>query len=243
MHEKLTAVVWDFDGTLVDTRRKNMNVARSLVEHFTGRSADEFPALRTLPGYERALHRHRHWRDFYRVELQMQESDIDRTEQSWLEFQMRDDTAAETYDGIHDVLATFGHLPQGIVSLNVKPNILRFLEQLELAHHFDQIYGAECVRPGFQKPHPDALLRCIEGLTGGEPGFVVYIGDHETDVECAHNANAHFEQGGTDLRIVSVGALYAPHIDDAHWQVEPDCKVDAPHEIVGELAKIFAGLS
>ena len=32
MHEKLTAVIWDFDGTLVDTRRKNMTVARALVE-------------------------------------------------------------------------------------------------------------------------------------------------------------------------------------------------------------------
>jgi len=240
MHEKLTAVVWDFDGTLVDTRRKNMNVARALVEHLTERSADEFPALRTLPGYERALHRHRNWREFYRVELQMKESDIDRTAQSWLDFQLEDDTAAETYDGIHEVLATFSHVPQGIVSLNLKDNILRFLEQLELAHHFDRVYGAECVQPGLQKPHPDALLRCIEGLTGGEPGFVVYIGDHETDVECAHNANVHFEQAGVDLRIVSVGALYAPHIDDEHWQVEPDCKVGAPHEIVSELARVFA---
>ncbi len=242
MHEKLTAVVWDFDGTLVDTRRKNMNVARALVEHFTGRSADEFPALRSLPSYERALHRHRHWRDFYRVELQMGEADIDRTEQSWLEFQLVDDTAAETYAGIDDVLAAFGHLPQGIVSLNVKPNIVRFLDELDLAHHFASVYGAECVQPGLRKPHPDALLRCIEGLTGGAPGFVVYIGDHETDVECAHNANSHFEQAGADLRIVSVGALYAPHIDDEHWQVEPDCKVNAPHEIVSELAQIFAAL-
>jgi len=240
MHEKLTAVVWDFDGTLVDTRRKNMAVARALVEDITGHAADDFPALRSMPDYERALHRHRHWRDFYRVELGMQESDIDRTQDSWLDFQLADNTAAETYAGIPDVLAGFAHLPQGIVSLNIKANIARFLDQLELAHHFDSVYGAECVQPGLQKPHPDALLRCIEGLTGGEPGFVVYIGDHETDVECAHNANAHFEQAGVDLRIVSVGALYAPHIDDEHWQVEPDCKVGAPQEIMSELAGVFA---
>lgn len=242
MHEKLTAVVWDFDGTLVDTRRKNMNVARALVQDITGRSADEFPALCSMPGYERALHRHRHWRDFYRVELGMQDSDIDRTQDNWFAFQLADDTPTETYDGIHEVLAAFAHLPQGIVSLNIKANIERFLEQLELAHHFDRIYGAECVQPGLQKPHPDALLRCIEGLTGGEPGFVVYIGDHETDIECAHNANAHFEQAGVDLRIVSVGALYAPHIDDEHWQVAPDCKVTAPHQIVSELTQVFARL-
>jgi HAD superfamily hydrolase (TIGR01549 family) len=243
MHEKLTAVVWDFDGTLVDTRRKNMNVARALVENITGRAADDFPALRTMPDYERALHRHRHWRDFYRRELQMSDANIDRTEELWLQFQLEDETAAETYDGIAEVLEAFAHVPQGIVSLNIKANIERFLAQLGLAHHFGQVYGAECVQPGLHKPHPDALLRCIDELTGGAPGFVVYVGDHETDVECAHNANAHFASVGTDVRVVSVGALYAPHIDDAHWQVEPDCKADAPAAILTQLAGVFTTLA
>ena len=57
----------------------------------------------------------------------MAEPDIDSTEANWLEFQIADDTAAETYDGIHEVLNTFGHLPQGIVSLNIRANITRFL--------------------------------------------------------------------------------------------------------------------
>jgi HAD superfamily hydrolase (TIGR01549 family) len=242
MHEKLTAVVWDFDGTLVDTRRKNMNVARALVEDITGRSPDDFPALRTVEGYEHALHRHRHWRDFYRQELQMEEPDIDATEASWLEFQIADNTAAETYDGIHDVLAHFGHLPQGIVSLNIRANITRFLAQLEIEHHFGSIFGAEDVETGLQKPHPHGLLRCIESLTGGAPGLVVYVGDHETDVECAHRANDHFRAAGTDVRVVSVGALYAPHLTDDHWEVEPDGKATRPREIVSELTRIFEGL-
>jgi HAD superfamily hydrolase (TIGR01549 family) len=242
MHEDLTAVIWDFDGTLVDTRLKNLNVARALVEDITGRAADEFPALRTLANYERALHRHRHWRDFYRQELDMAEPDIDRTEGKWLEFQIADETEAETYAGIHDVLDTFAHLPQGIVSLNIKANIDRFLVQLGLDHHFGLVYGAESIQPGMQKPHPDALLRCIAGLTGSRPGLVVYVGDHETDVECAHNTNSHFERNGIDIRVVSVGALYAPHIDDDHWQVEPDGKAQAPLEILSELARIFSTL-
>ena len=39
-------------------------------------------------------------------------------------------------------------------------------------------------------------------------------------------------------KIIALG--YAPHIDDDHWQVEPDCKVGAPHEILTELVEIFA---
>jgi HAD superfamily hydrolase (TIGR01549 family) len=242
MHQKLTAVVWDFDGTLVDTRRKNMTVARALVEDITGRSADEFPALRSLPDYERALHRHRHWRDFYRQELDMLEPDIDRTEANWLEFQIADTTPAETYEGIHEVLETFAHLPQGIVSLNIKTNVERMLAQLELDHHFGRVYGAESVEPGMQKPHPDALLRCIDELTGAAPGLVVYVGDHETDIECAHNTTAHYAEAGKDIRVVSVSALYAPHIDDDHWVAVPNGKANAPHEILSELTRIFSAL-
>ncbi|NKB87757.1 MAG: HAD-IA family hydrolase [Acidobacteria bacterium] len=242
MHQKLTAVVWDFDGTLVDTRRKNMNVARALVKHITGSDPDEFQALQDLAGYEPALHRHRHWRDFYRQELRMGETDIDRTEEHWLEFQIADETPAEIYDGIREVLETFAHLPQGIVSLNIRANITRFLAQLEIDRHFGKVLGAEDVETGYQKPHPHALVRCIEQLTCAAPGLVVYVGDHETDVECAHRANDHFQAAGTDIRVVSVGALYAPHLTDDHWDVEPDGKATAPREILSELTRIFAAL-
>ena len=33
---EVQAVIWDFDGTLVDTRQKNFNVTRALVERIKG---------------------------------------------------------------------------------------------------------------------------------------------------------------------------------------------------------------
>ena len=133
-------------------------------------------------------------------------------------------------------------MPQGIVSLNSESNIDRFLRQLDMRHHFGAIFGHESVETGRQKPHPDALIRCIEALTGGRPGFVMYVGDHETDIECAHRANDHFESLGTDVRVISIGALYAPHHDDGRWEARPDCRAEHPSEIVHGLAEILAGL-
>lgn len=34
---QVRAILWDFDGTLVDTRRKNFDVARAIIESITKR--------------------------------------------------------------------------------------------------------------------------------------------------------------------------------------------------------------
>ena len=51
---RLKAVIWDYDGTLVDSRQKNLSVTRKIVEKITNRSADEFPMLTDLEKYHRA---------------------------------------------------------------------------------------------------------------------------------------------------------------------------------------------
>ena len=37
----LTAVIWDYDGTLADTRAKNWRITRHIVRRFTGVDPDE----------------------------------------------------------------------------------------------------------------------------------------------------------------------------------------------------------
>ncbi|MFN2222862.1 MAG: hypothetical protein ACK2UH_09940, partial [Candidatus Promineifilaceae bacterium] len=48
------AGVWDFDGTLVDTRRKNWQVTRALIPAVSGRPPEAFPALASLEAIEGA---------------------------------------------------------------------------------------------------------------------------------------------------------------------------------------------
>lgn len=241
--DQLTAVVWDFDGTLVDTRQKNLNVTRRLVELLRGIPADSLPALRSLASYERALHRHNHWKDFYREELGMTDADIARAEQNWLEQQVLDETEATSYDGILEVLEELAHLPHGIVSLNARSNILRFLEQLEMHRHFDEVLGFEAVQPHRQKPHPEALVACIDRLTESRPGKVLYIGDHASDMECARNASRHFLECSVQIEVIGIGAVYSPLADASEWEASAHFRAEHPREILTFVAGLASRVS
>ncbi len=237
---EVQAVIWDFDGTLVDTRQKNLNVTRTLVERIKAQPADDFEALRSLQDYERALHHHRHWKDFYRQELGMAENQIRQAEMSWMDQQLEDETAASSYDGILEVLEGLAHLPQGIVSLNATNNILRFLERLRLETHFDEVMGFEAVAPGRQKPLPDALIACADRLTGSRPGRIVYVGDHESDIECVHNANAHYAEHDVPIEVIGISAAYGPLSDDSHWSAEPHYRAEHPVQILTFVTELLA---
>ncbi len=236
-------MIWDFDGTLVDTRQKNLNVTRTLVQLIKGESPDGHDALRSLRHYEHALQRHRHWKDFYRQELGMTGDQIQLAEASWLDQQLADETIAASYDGILEVLEGLAHLPHGIVSLNATRNILRFLERLQLETHFDEVMGVDAVDPGRQKPLPDALLACIERLTGTRPGRIIYVGDHESDIECVHNANIHYVEQEIAIEIIGISAVYGPLSDDSHWSVEPHYRAEHPRQILKFVDELLAAAS
>lgn len=238
MSERLTAIVWDFDGTLVDTRQKNLSVTRALTERIKGAPVERFAALRSLSDYEQALHRHEDWRSFYGHELRMSEEEVLAAGARWGEFQLADRTDAPSYDGVPEVLERLAHLPQGIVSLNSRANILRFLAQLALDHHFDEVVGYEAFEPHRHKPAPDALVACIEALTALRPGTVMYIGDHESDARCVDNTNRYFRTHGIEVDVVSVGAFYAPLADDSGWSTRPHLRAENPGQILDHVEQI-----
>jgi len=237
---EVQAVIWDFDGTLVDTRQKNFNVTRALVERIKGEPPEAFEALRSLQRYEHALHRHRHWKDFHRQELEMTEDQIRLAETSWLDQQLADETAATSYDGIREVLEGLSHLPHGIVSLNATQNIVRFLERLQLQAHFKEVMGHEAVDAGRQKPLPDALVACIDRLTGSRPGRIVYVGDHESDIECVHNTNVHYANQKIPVEVIGISAVYGPLSDDSHWSAEPHFRAEHPQQILTFVTDLLA---
>jgi phosphoglycolate phosphatase-like HAD superfamily hydrolase len=106
------------------------------------------------------------------------------------------------------------------------------LEAGELLPHFKSIVGYEEVHLRKQKPEPDGLLTCLERLTGFRPGCVLYIGDHETDVLCALNANLELQRNHSGVRVMSIGAFYGSNTNAADWSVEPDFKATRVKDII-----------
>ena len=161
-----TAILWDFDGTLADTRRRNYNVVRRLIAEATGRELGGIPALASPEVYDQVNRRYANWRELYALEFGLDEPETDRIGRLWSAYQLEDDTPAEIYGGIREVLEGLHQVGHGIVSQNARHQIARTLAGARLAGHFRVIVGYDDVDIKRQKPEPDGLLACLEQLTG-----------------------------------------------------------------------------
>lgn len=228
----IRAIIWDYDGTLVDTRRKNLNVTRSIIKSITATDVLEFPALRSLENYYSANRSASNWRELYRLEFNLSEKQIDEAGRMWTAYQLNDKTEVACYEGIEAVISDLAKFPNGIVSQNSRSSIALNLEKKSLLPFFDYIVGYEEVDLDKQKPEPDGLLYCIRKLSALESGYVCYIGDHETDVQCVCAANRALRKDDVDVRIVSIGACYDSETDTSTWRIRPDFEVNRVEDIL-----------
>jgi len=228
----INAIIWDYDGTLVDTRHKNLNVTKKIIENTTKIDASEFPALQSLENYDIANRRASNWRKLYRQEFNLTENQIDEAGRMWTAYQLYDNTEADFYEGIEAVINDLSEFPHGIVSQNSSSSIARYLEAKHLRPLFKQIIGYEEVDIKKQKPEPDGLLSCMEKLSALESGYVCYIGDHETDVLCVRAANRVLQENDIRVKILSIGAFYNTAADTSVWNVRPDFEANRVEDIL-----------
>lgn len=224
------AIIWDYDGTLVDSRHRNLSVNRSIIEGLTGRPWGDFPALNSIADYDDAVARCTNWRDFYQNEFGLAEDMLETAGRLWTERQLSDGTPVRPFNGVTEVLESLGHLRHAIVSQNSRRIITATLEPLGLGHRFDHVLGYEEVAPGRQKPAPDGLLECLERLRV-RAGVAFYIGDHPTDAMCVARARDEVARTAPGLEIRSIAALYGGESVDG-WPEAPDHRASTPAEIV-----------
>ena len=165
------------------------------------------------------------WREFYRVSFDLTEEQVDNAGKLWTEYQLKDPTPIPLLRGARVAISALSKFQQGIVSQNSRSNIIRYLKEKNLLSYFKDIIGYEEVKMERQKPIPDGLLLCIERLTDFKPGYVFYIGDHETDVQSALNANNVLKDKKLKLNIISIGAFYGFEVDTSGWSVLPDFQI------------------
>jgi len=103
------------------------------------------------------------------------------------------------------------------------------LDQLDLERHFHAICGVDTFE--VRKPHPDHLTRTIE-IAGGRADYAIMIGDTETDIATAKAAG---------IPVIAVTFGYS----DVHVEsFEPDAMIGHYRELpdrIAELVKTLAG--
>lgn len=226
------AIIWDYDGTLVDTRAKNFSVTKKIMRRLMGMKSGEYPALQSLEAYIRATRTAKNWRELYRSEFHMNEYEIDEAGKLWTEHQLSDDSEVTFFEGIEEAIRSLSRYPNLIFSQNSRSNIAQVLERKDLLRCFVDIVGYEELASGNQKPAPDGLLLCINKMKATTCEHVFFIGDHETDTLCGHNANEELRNRNSGARIINVAAFYGAENDASDWRIKPDHIVTSPPAIV-----------
>jgi phosphoglycolate phosphatase-like HAD superfamily hydrolase len=230
----IDAILWDYDGTMINSVPKNISVTRSIIDEVAPRlSGIHMPdALNSTLKYQVANHAAENWRDLYVNFYGLSVEEADAAGPLWRSHQLNNETPVTAFDGIVDTVRSLGHVPQGICSQNSAENIQQVLSDNDIDQHIDQIVGYDDVPYNSQKPAPDAGLLCLKQMfPSSDTITMLYVGDHEADTIFARNIQKRL---GTDATVVAVAVTYSGAKPDS-WAVKPDWIIDAPEELIERL--------
>lgn len=177
--KKYKAIIYDIDGTLLDTLKMNMYPLMKIIKEETGEdwTFEQVLKFAAYPGMK--------------VMEELGVKDQEKTYARWVQYVNDYEDKATLYKGFEEVLETFKNkkIKQAIVSSKVR-------EQYEIdivSKGIDQYMEAVILEDDttFHKPHPEPLLKCIEKLNL-KPEEVIYIGDAHSDYEASKNAHIDF---------------------------------------------------
>ena len=128
---KLDAILWDYDGTLVNSVPKNIDITKNILTevapHLTGDNLPRY--LRSEADYHYANHAAKNWQDLYVDYYGMSQAEMLRGGSLWAKHQEMNRTAVHFFDGLAQLIATFSTVPHGICSQNSQRNIRSVLAQ------------------------------------------------------------------------------------------------------------------
>ncbi len=227
---KFDALLWDYDGTIVNSVPKNIAITKEIIAEIAPRLAGEnLPKyLKSEAAYHVANHESENWQDLYVNYYDMTEEEMLQAGPLWTPYQLADDTPVELFEGMAEVIRQI-NLPQGICSQNSAENIRKLLVAHQLDGHFGSIVGYDDIPSDAQKPHPYSGVECLKRLLPDAPlETLLYVGDHEGDVIFARNIER--ELGGA-TRVLAVVVTYSG-ADPLGWKHRPDWVIGTPGELL-----------
>jgi phosphoglycolate phosphatase len=184
LRESLTAlgaVVFDFDGTLVDSRIDFARMRAAMVAHLQdwgidgGAGEEQRYVLEMIAhGRERLAHAPLRGAAFVRRAMEIIEA-----------IEMETCAHAAPYAGVMETLGALRRLGFriGIITRNGRSGVNAVLSRFALPH--DALLTRHDVAN--VKPHPEHLLQALEALKAA-PAEALMVGDHPTDMVCAKAA-------------------------------------------------------
>lgn len=176
--KKYKAVIYDIDGTILDTLKMNMVPLMKIIEEETGKKItfEEVLKYSAAPGLKTM------------VDLNIK--DIEGTYARWVKYVNEYEDGATLYDGFEEVFNKFdGKIIQAIVSSKmakqyqidvVEKGIDKYIKAVVLADDTDK-----------HKPDPEPIFKCLKQIQV-MPEDAIFIGDSFSDYQAANNAGVDF---------------------------------------------------
>lgn len=204
--KKYKAIIYDIDGTVLNTLNMNMYPLMKIIKEETGEewTFEQVLKFAAYPGMK--------------VMEELNVKDKEKTYARWVKYVNEYEEGATLYDGFEEVFQRFydAHIIQAVVSAKtakqyqidfVDKGLDQYMETAILADDTDK-----------HKPDPEPLLKCIERLNLSTNG-VIYIGDALSDYQASKNA-------GMDFGYAKWGSVSSQGIDD------PDYIFNQPQDLL-----------
>lgn len=170
-------IVFDVDGTLIDTFYSNMRSLQEVLKDLTGqvRSMEDLGQYFGITGLDAAL--------------QLGFADPHAALRQWEETLCKYTDHNKLYDGIEALLdrLTRAGCGLGVATSRTRAEVEADPILRSVEHYFQFIITADDTPR--HKPHPDPLLRYM-ALAGCAPEQVLFVGDSAYDMQCAAAAGA-----------------------------------------------------
>jgi len=230
---KINLLLFDFDGTLVNTTPLILRTFRATWERVFGFVYDDSQYIKTfgmlLPKAmklltEQAIVEGRIARpDDLAAYLAAREEELTLVYRAFN--QQWHDEMIEPFDGVEETLdelksREFG---LGVVSSKMRAGLLRGLNIYQMTGLFDVIIaGDDCEN---HKPHPEPLLRAIERV-GAARRRTAYIGDSSHDIIA-----------GRAARVRTAAATWGPFPRTELESLHPDYLLDEPRDLLAIFSR------
>ncbi len=227
---KIDAILWDYDGTLVNSVPKNIDITKQILSAVAPRlTGENLPRhLKSEEEYHNANHQSKNWQDLYINFYGMNENEMLKAGTLWTEYQLKNTFPVELFAEIEHTINEIS-LPQGICSQNSSENIDQVLKKNNLSQKFNTIIGYDDIPSNKQKPAAFSGIKCLKQLFGTlKNKTIIYIGDHEGDVEFARNIEIEL---GENNKVISIAAMYSG-ADTKLWTYQPDFEIENPSDLL-----------
>lgn len=234
------AILWDYDGTLADSSKKNIEVTIEILRRFIPDVDENVPeALASRTSYQDAYGKMSDWKELYRTCYGLDDEQVKAAGAMWSEAQLSNKTFSDIFSGVPEMLAVLAPIPMGVCSQNGAEVIRRSLEHHGILKYFGAVVGYDEVPFDGQKPAPDAFFVCLDRLgIKKRGGRFIYVGDHSVDVAFGKNAETELKKSFPAAEVICVAVHHPGLYADDDPRFAPDFTANNSEQLFAVLKKL-----